>query len=537
MSGIPDFDMEADALRGLSAGNLIIEDEVAFATRPSAHLTPADLIHSYPVKGPPRSHQVRALNEANLRPGHCYFVDPGGGKTYLSIAEAGRLYEDGEISGVLVFAPNGVHAQWVEEQFPRWCPLETHLTHNHVTPRQMDVWLDRCGPHRLDVLSVNYETMRTSNGRALIERFVSVNPDFLLIVDESHKAKSPRALQTKETMYWALRAKYRRILSGTPILRGLEDLWSQYEICEPGLAWPHEPIRMRGAKVNTYGFLGFRTHYCITRKLPMNARAEIIVGYRNESQLRERVAPYVTRIMSDEFAVQPEPDIMPLHVPMSPEQHRAYNQMKSMLITQIDAGVVTAANALVQMNKLMQIASGFAYLDADDEDAEVGWEWFGKGKIHAALDLIEQLDEPVIVWAPFRALQQEMLIELQDRNDRKLWQERPFFLYGEGMVDLWKATRNGILLGNQASGMGVGLNLQHAAANIYLANTFAAEARWQSIKRTDRIGQTRQVRVWDLIAPGTLEEEVMASLARKEKISRRNIDALREMLTNATHDR
>jgi hypothetical protein len=183
------------------------------------------------------------------------------------------------------------------------------------------------------------------------------------------------------------------------------------------------------------------------------------------------------------------------------------------------------------MGKLLQIANGFLYHeDEDDETARAPsqWEVLSSAKIEVALDLVEQLDEPVLVWAPFRA-QKSMFLEACLRamgKDRKIWEYTP----GSDVVAQWEASRNGILLGNQGSSMGVGLNLQHAAANIYLANTFSAEARWQSIKRTDRIGQTQQVRAWDLIAPGTLETEVMAALARKEEISRRNIDGLRELL-------
>ena len=62
-----------------------------------------------------------------------------------------------------------------------------------------------------------------------------------------------------------------------------------------------------------------------------------------------------------------------------------------------------------------------------------------------------------------------------------------------------------------------------------MANSFAAEHRWQSLKRTDRIGQERQVRVWDIITPDTVDLKVLRSLAEKEDISRRNIDGIREM--------
>jgi hypothetical protein len=488
----------------------------------------------YPFKGTLRTHQVRALTEAALKPGHCYFVDPGGGKTGICIAEAAELYDRGQIDGLMIFAPNGPHEQWIDQQLPLWCGVRWEGVHNRMTKTTIKRFMAR----RYDAMgavALNYEALRTPGGEQMLQDFVKLYPRFMLVIDESQKIKNPTAERTHETLLWSLKAAYRRILSGTPLLVGLEDMWSQYEACQPGLGWPLEPIRMgnRG-KLHSYGFGGFKSHYCITYPLPSNPRAKIITGYRNEDHLRERVAPFVTRIHAREFAVMEEPDIIERSTPMTTAQQAQYTLMEEAMIAQIDEGVITAQNALVQLGRLMQIASGFLYREKGEYEDGQGWSNLGTNKIDATLDLLDQLDEPVLVWAPFRALQQMFMIEMIDRAERKLPGARPFFLYdgdnGAAIVAAWQATSNGVMIGNQASGMGVGLNLQHAAANIYMANTFSSEARWQSIKRTDRMGQTRQVRAWDLISPRTAETKVMKALANKEDISRRNIDGLRELL-------
>lgn len=162
---------------------------------------------------------------------------------------------------------------------------------------------------------------------------------------------------------------------------------------------------------------------------------------------------------------------------------------------------------------------GFLY-HADDR---AKWDNLGANKINATIDLLEQLNEPVIVWTDFRALQNMILHELTDDAYRGR-------VFTRETVEEWKESPHGILVGNQTSGLGVGMNLQHAAANIYMTNSFSAEARWQSVKRTDRIGQERQVRVWDLTTPDTVEENVLEALSAKEEISRRTIDELRSML-------
>jgi len=479
----------------------------------------------YPVKGTPREHQLRALIEAAEKPGHCYFLDPGGGKTFVCIAEASKLWVDGKIDGVLIFAPNRPHRQWVEEQFPLWCGISWHGNHNQEPPGRMRKWLEageRTKKTSMGVLAVNYEAARTPKVKELIEKFRAIYPRIYLIVDESQKVKTPRAKRTLAIMAQALKSDYRRILSGTPLLKGLEDLWSQYEIAQPGLGWPAEPIALspRG-KINDFGYNGYKAHYCVEQQLAANPRAKFIVGYRNQDHLRERVAPHVTRVLSEEFSPQEKPDIIPVPITMSAEQTRRYNSMRDDLVAQIDDELITADNALVQMGKLLQIANGFLYR----EDRNEGWEQFSTTKVDDALERIEMLRERVIVWSPFIAQQQIFLIHANDLNELKKWEPRG--IYTKNTLEQWKEDPTGVLVGNQGSGLGVGLNLQMCAANIYMANTFAAEQRWQSIARTDRMGQTRQVRVWDQISDDTLEVKVLAKLAQRAQLSRENIDALR----------
>lgn len=508
-----------------------------FPTTPSANLDYSKM-PIYPTTGTPRRHQLRAWAEAGLKDGHCYFVDPGGGKTFIAIGEASHLYKEGEITGVLVIAPNGTHIQWIDEQFPEWCSIDYRAGHNMFSPAKLRDWMKGLGGFRLDVFAINYDSLSTANGKRLVDAFIKANPKFMLIVDESHYAKSHTSLRSKEVLSCALRSTYRRLLTGTPLLVGLEDLWTQYEACKPGLAWPSWPIALRKGKVDTYGFIGFRTHFCVTWSPEGNERAVIISGYRNQGELLNRVAPYVTRILVDEFAVTEKPDIIKVATPMSAEQARAYGEMKTLLRAQIGTEIVTAQNALVQLGRLLQIAAGFSYRQDVNEDEGyargVEWDVLGQNKIEAAFNLIDQLKERVIVWAPFRAQQQMILDAFAARAEKARKLQRGVYAYGgadgEKQLAAWKEDPEGVLIGNQGSGLGVGRNLQMCAANIYVSNTFSAGARWQSIKRTDRMGQERQVRIWDLVTPGTVDERVMESLRKKEDLSRANIDVLSKLL-------
>lgn len=482
----------------------------------------------YPVKAKPLMHQQRALREAQMKPGHAFWMDPGAGKTFVNIAEMGRGYLQNDLDGAIIVAPNGPHEQWIDEQFPEWADFPWLGFTNRLTPARTKKMLQKMkhvGRDAFGVLALNHDALRTKPGQALMSEFRRIYPRAAFIDDESQKMKDYEAARTQGAMHAARDARHARVLSGTPILKGIEDLWAQYEIGIP--------------RQNITGFdnyLAYKNYYCVEERVwgAPDPRATTITGYKNEDELMRRTAPYVTRVMSDEFMKGEKPLFMKVNCPMGRDQRKAYMQMKDLLVTQIDSGLITAKNSLVGLQKLQQIASGFVYL-SDDLITESGWtvrpyDWIGNNKIDATISLLESLDEPTIIWVPYRAAVEHLTGAIRDAMRLRQIEKRPLFIYEDrATITAWKEA-GGLLIANQSGGAGVGQNLQQAAANIYFTNTFAAEARWQSLKRTDRIGQKRQVRVWDLMSEDTVDWAVHGNLQRKEDVSRKNIDAIREML-------
>ena len=464
-------------------------------------------INAYPFRGELLDRQVRALAEANLKPGHCCFMDPGGGKTGFIIAESSALYEMGKIDGVIALAPNGPHEQIIDEQFPEWCSVPWRGFHNKQRKRAIDGFFARANLDVMGVMAMNYDSLIQRSGRALIDRFIERFPRFYMVYDESSKLKSHTARRTTESTLLGRRAAYRRLLTGTPILKGPEDLYTQYDIAEPGITGHRR-------------FTSFRSYFCITQPIP-GARsrfAQKIVGYRNQSELKRRIAPYTTRIKSSEFRESANSLFMRVPTPMSREQAGAYRTMRDDLLADVSGEFITVENALSRMAKLLQIASGYIL------DAEGNVQWLGDNKVNAVNDLVDELDEPIVMFAPFIALQDALEEALRARKDRPVTRYR-----GREDVLRWKRD-GGVILGNQSSGLGIGQNLQVAAATIYPANTFSAEARWQSVYRTDRTGQTRQCRFWDMVTPDTIEGGVLTALAAKEELANQTIDDIRRFL-------
>lgn len=463
----------------------------------------------YPFKGTLTPSQLRALGEADMKRGHAYWIDAGGGKTGVCIAEASRAYAEGLIDGVIVTAPLGPHAQWIDEQFPRWCAVPWRGVDNQWAKGRIESFFERANDDVLPVLVLNHDALRTRPGWRLIDRFMERFPRTYVALDESSRLKSPEARRTQGATDLAHRAAFRRVLSGTPILKGVEDLFAQYNAVEPGI-------------VGYRTFAPFRRYYCVLAPVPGTRFAQRIVGYRNERELARRTAPFATRIPSSEFR-NSDPLFMRLTAPMTNDQARIYREMSETLMAEMEDETVTVSNALAKMTKLFQIASGYLF------DADGNVHWLSDAKIDAINGLLDDLDEPVVLFAPFIPLQNKLHEALLKRKDR------PVFRYdGRASVLAWQS-EGGVILGNQGSGLGIGQNLQNAAATIYAANTFAAEPRWQSLIRTDRMGQTRQPRYWDVVAPGTLDLTALDEvLAHKEDVSTRNLEALRRLLKPKT---
>lgn len=460
----------------------------------------------WPLNGEPLSHQVPALQHAGLKPGVAYWVDAGGGKSGLSLAEAVRLWRMGEIDAVLIVGPAGPHAQWITEQVPTWVNDHHIRAHNHQAPGKVEAFL-RNRTKALRFFSINYESVITPKGKRLVDRFFEAWPRVFVIFDESTRLKNPKAARTEVCTQIARRALYRRVLSGTPILKGLEDLFCPYDIAQKG-------------STGFRNWFAYRNYFCQTAPVPgaKSIHAVRIVGYRHQEELHETVAPITVRIPSSQFARQAKPTFVRVDCPMTPAQSLAYRTMSKALLADLGTKVLTVENALTRTAKLMQIASGFVM----DEERDV--TWFSRSKIDAANSLLDELDEPVIIFSPFIVLMDEMEAAARAREDRPVFRYR-----SRDDVEAWKAT-GGVLVGNQSSGLGIGQNLQNAAATIYMSNTFSSEARWQSLARTDRQGQTRQVRYWDLVTPETLDTGVLDVLSKREELSGATLERIRELI-------
>jgi SNF2 family DNA or RNA helicase len=428
------------------------------------------------------------------------FMEPGTGKTKTALIKMAELYKAGVIEVALVLAPNGVHAQWLEEQAVQHCPIPYRpilWVSNRTKSWKQETLYTLKKKDGLIIVTMNWEALTTKDGLNFC-RWLLKQKKVGLFADESSRIRNPKAIRTKVAMEIAPEAAYRLIMTGTPLVKGFENLWSQLSFLSPDI------LRCR-----TY--IQFRSLYCKTTSIPGAPRGAMqIVGYQRVDELMSRIGPHVFVKTKKECLDLPDKIPMPSPVPMTAEQKTAYTTMREELIVQLsELERVTVAHLISARAKLRQIAIGFI-LDENKRATPLPsnrWE--------RALEHIDEAPGKTILWTSFRWCLAE-------------W-ERLLAKNGIGYVRYQKGDNESIhqwkkdpaikiFLANPHSG-GIGLNLAEADTMIYFNNIDDAEIRWQSEDRAHRIGQTKHLTIVDLFSPNTLEVKIQKQQAAKESLA------------------
>lgn len=379
---------------------------------------------------------------------------------------------------------------------------------------------------------LNPESLDSDDVMAALKLWVTQ----IVVVDESHKFKSPNMLaknskkRTPSRLAKLLsisdKAQYRCIMTGTPILNSYLDLWAQFRILDGGL---------------TLGgnYFTFRETYFTDENIRWKGKPKYFPHYVPkpgiDAALSNKISIKSSRMTKDQCLDLPPLVKVKHHVELSPAQLKAYSSMEEELIAEVNGGTCAATNALVRVNRMLQVLSG--YLPVEYEDESKGVEYFkGNPRLEALRELLEELTphHKVIVWAGFRANYASIRALLSDifgvNPPSPFWVE----LTGETknrqeQIDWFQnETKCRVMLANAAAG-GVGVNLTAASYSIYYSRTYSLGDRLQSEARNHRKGSEvhEKVTLIDLVARDTLDEDVLTALVRKESFADNVLDRLK----------
>ena len=463
----------------------------------------------YKFKTKPYAHQLTALEKSWNKKVFAYFMEMGTGKTKVAIDNIAMLYDQGKINGALIIAPKGVYKNWYSQEIPTHLP--DHIDHKSVlwqatiNQKQQKLLDTLFEPGEdLHILCMNVEAFSTKKGLEFATRFLNCH-NTLMAIDESTTIKTPTAKRTKAILTLGLLAKYRRILTGSPVTKSPLDLYTQCGFLDSFL-------------------LGFDSYYAFRNRyatmLDRNfggRRVQIVGGYKKLGELSDKLKNFSYRVLKEDCLDLPPKTYIQREVELTDEQKQIYSTMKSAALASLKGKMATAPHILTQLMRLHQITCGHLKND-DDTITEIK-----NNRIASLLELLEEVEGKVIIWANYVY----DIKQIVKAVSKKYGEDSIVQYYGA--VEAEKRQSNiekfqdpdskaRFFVGNPQTG-GYGITLTAANNMIYYSNGYDLEKRLQSEDRAHRIGQTKSVTYVDLIAPKTIDEKIRKALRKKINIA------------------
>ena len=463
---------------------------------------------NYKFRTKPYEHQLKALKKSHNKELFAYFMEMGTGKSKVLIDNVSMLYDKGKINGLLLVAPKGVYKNWFDSEIP------THMV-KHID-KKMVLWqanITKSQQQKLDtlfepgedlhIIIMNVDAFSTSKGVEFAAKFLRCHRT-LMAIDESTTIKNPDAKRSKHICSLGRYAKYKRILTGSPVTKSPLDLYKQCEFLGEGL-------------LDFTSYYAFRTRYAILKTMNFGSHsAKVPVGYKNLQELSDKIALFSDRVLKEDCLDLPDYTYQKRIIQLSKEQQKIYDQMKNVALAQMDGKLMTTSTALVQLMRLQQITCG--HFKADDGTIK----FIKNDRISTLLDILEEVEGKAIIWAHWRQDIEAIVKALEKKYPGEI-----VTYYGststEDRAKAIKAIQDPnskvrFLVGTPQTG-GYGITLTEANVMIYYSNGYDLEKRTQSEARINRIGQKRKMTYIDIICEKTVDERIVKALRKKINIA------------------
>lgn len=423
--------------------------------------------------------------------------DPGTGKTRVQIELTRERRSNGE-GCTLVLAPKSLLRPAWEDDFNSFAP---ELTISVATAANREKAFEV--PADVYVTNIDAATWLAKQKPTFFKRFDT------LIIDEISGFKHRTSKRSKAVNKIKKHFKYRAGMTGTPNTNTLTDLWHQVYILDDG---------DRLGK----SFFAFRASVCNPIQngpQPNMLRWDDRPGA--DAAVAMLLSDIVIRHKFEECLDIPANVENVVHYYMSKKQLQAYKEVELNSLAQIKMQIVSAVNAAALGTKLLQIASGAVY----DESGKA--VIVDTGRYELVADLIEERANCVVFfnWTHQR---DALIAEFESRGiTYALIDGTVTDKQREAAVKYFQAGFYKVLLAHPASAAH-GLTLTKGTTTIWASPTYNLEHFIQGNRRIYRAGQMQRTETIVIVAPGTIEEKVMAKLLDKEGRQTSMLELLKE---------
>lgn len=384
----------------------------------------------------------------------------GVGKTRAALFAFDFLRQVGLAKKALVIAPlSTLNPVWRREIFDVFEGMDVQVLHGSRAKRQQMV------KEEAHVYIINHD------GVGVIQKeLLELSPE-VVIIDELAAYRNKSTKRWKDLFPIVQKAKYAWGLTGSPTPNEPTDAYGQVRLLTPEKA--------------NFSFRAFK-----------QATMRQVSTFRWIERPEANDVVYRTMQPAIRFALDECHDLPPVtfstrQVDMSPQQRKAYKQMWDTYAAQVADKTLTAANEAVKAGKLLQIGCGFIY-DEDGKPAYIGCN----SRLKVLLELIEEAEAKVIVFAPFTAAVRLLEVVLKKRGiscariDGTVSKNERDEIFAQ-----FRGSRDPRVLVAHPGTMAHGLTLTEASTIVWFSPTYSAETWEQANARIHRPGQTRHTHI------------------------------------------
>lgn len=412
--------------------------------------------YDWPGRYTPMTHQKETASFLTLNRRAFVFNDPGTGKTLSALWAADYLMKRGEVRRVLVLCPLSImHSAWMQD------------ISNSVLHRSAIVAHHQQAARRIEMIQQNYEFVITNyDGLNLIAKEVKADGRFdLVIVDEANAYKNPQTQRWKALASIITPETYLWMMTGTPASQSPVDAYGLAKLVNPDgvpkffTAWRDKVM------------------YKVTQfKWSPKPQARDIVY--------EALQPAI-RFTKDQCLDLPPVVTITRDVPMTPQQNKYYRLLKEQMLVMAAGETISAVNAGVAVNKLLQISCGAAY--TDDKEVVV---FDAAPRLNVLSEVLEETSRKVLVFALFRS-SIDTISEYLTKHGVPTAQ-----IHGDvsaskrgQIINDFQTTDNVRVLVMQPQATAHGITLTAADTVVFYGPLMSVEMYMQCIARADRKGQ------------------------------------------------
>lgn len=516
------------------------------------------MVKKYVPKNPPWPHQEIGLEKMLDRKNFALLMAMRTGKSYVTIADFGRLEKAGEVDDMLVIAPAGAYRTWRAD-------FIKHASEDLVKRTKVYVWsssdqTSQTAIRTLDIfnrfqlgprlLLMNVEALSSvKKARDFAIEFASQRRSYG-VVDESTTIKNVDSERAKfVTEKLRPRFRYRRILTGLPTPRSPLDLFGQFLFLDPDILGydnyvsfekqyadigkicllPNAKlkgmlVRRAGKKIKLEGIgtvevadlgrddilLELERRDVYVQSIPK------LLGYKNEEELARKIAGHSYRVRLEDCYDMPPKTYAVREVRLTKDQERNYREMREQCTTELASLThVTAINVISKMLRLHQILCGHT---KDEAGVEVE---IPENRTREVLNVLEEYDGKAIIWACY----DHDVVKIAEALARDYGSDSVVRFWGGNLTTREEESARFLedkncrfMVATQAAG-GRGRTWTVANLMIYYASTNNLEHRSQSEERASGNLKTDFVACVDLIVPDTVDGKILRAIREKMNMS------------------